>query len=490
MARIDPARERDHDPARRIGRRQRRKGAFEEGRVGHGVLPMPPVTPPRKPVEVEAVGLDEAGHGVGVVDGRTLHVVNLAPGERAEIQIEHQSPHRPEAWGRVVKRLGELSADRTTPACPASGRCGGCGWQHLRYDTQLVHKRARVVEALSAAGVLAGVEVAAPVPSPSLLGYRHKGKYVVGARPGRLVLGAWGPRRGTLVETAGCQVVAPVIDEVREQVRLAAERAGLDAWDERAKTGALRYVIVRATRAGQVLVVLVVRADADEEKVRTVARTVAEDTRVAGVLRVDNDRDDGGLLDGAGRVLVGEAVVKDVIAGVEIELGAGEFAQINPAQADAMYARVAALAEVSDGGRVADVYAGVGGISFALARGGAQVVAIERDAGAVAALRSAAARAGLSERIEGVVGDAALVKDFGDVAAVVVNPPRKGLGAEVVDAIVAGPAKRLIYVSCGPESLGRDVARLVAAGFRVDLVEPFDLMPGTGQIESVVRLVR
>ena len=473
---------------------------------------MPSVPPHRKPLVVEATALDEAGHGVGLHDGLTLHVTDLAPGERAEVQVEHQSPHRPEAWARIVRRSGPLSGERTTPPCPAWGRCGGCVWQHVSYPTQLVHKRARVVAALAAAQTTrstAAPTTAAPataaafeaavapvVPSPAELGYRYKGKYVVGTIRGHIALGAWAPRRHHLVDTAGCRIVAPVIDEIRERVRVAAERAGLAPWDEQLKTGWLRYVIIRAAHeraeaaAGSVLVVLVVRRDAEEERVMKVARELAADGRVAGVLRVDNDRDDGGLLEGSGRVLVGETSVRDVIAGVEVELGAGEFAQVNPAQADAMYARVAELAEVHEGERVADVYAGVGGISFALARAGAQVVAIERDAGAIAALRAAAARAGLGDRIDARAGDAALLGELRDVSVVVVNPPRKGLSADVIDALVRGPADRIIYVSCGPEALGRDVALLAPAGFAPDVIEPFDLMPGTAQIETVARLRR
>lgn len=457
---------------------------------------MPSVPPPRKPLVVEATDLDEAGHGVGVQDGLTLHVADLAPGERAEVQVEHQSPHRPEAWARILRRTGPLSDNRTPPACPAWGRCGGCVWQHLTYPTQLAHKRARVVAALGLDAAVAPV-----VPSPAELEYRYKGKYVVGTIRGHIALGAWAPRRHHLVNTAGCRIVVPVIDELRERVRVAAERAGLAPWDERLKTGWLRYVIIRAARGlegegaaaergASVLVVLVVRRDADDARVMKVAHELATDRRVAGVLRVDNDRDDGGLLEGDGRVLVGEASVRDVIAGVEVELGAGEFAQVNPAQAEAMYARVAQLAEVREGVRAADVYAGVGGISFALARAGAHVVAIEREAGAIAALRAAAARAGLAERIDARAGDAALLRELDDVAVVVVNPPRKGLSADVVEALGRGPADRIIYVSCGPEALGRDLALLAPAGFAPDVIEPFDLMPGTAQIETVVRLRR
>lgn len=461
------------------------------------MLPMPPVAESGKRLEVEATGLDEAGAGVGLSGGRTVHVGDLLPGERAEVALEHRSPHKPEDWARVVRWVSAPSADRVPPACRAWGQCGGCAWQHLAYGAQLVHKRARVVEALREAVSDAEERVAAVVPSPAALGYRHKGKYVVGAEPNRrIVLGAWAPRSHTLVDTSRCHVVAPVIEELRERVRLAVEAVGLAPWDERAKTGSLRYVIVRATRDDRALVVLVVRSNADASLLERVARAVAEDDRVAGVLRMDNDRADGALLDGDARVLVGDAAVREVLAGVEVELGAGEFAQVNPAQADAMYARAAALVTgdgaraTGAGPRVADVYAGLGGIAFALARAGASVVAIERDESAIGALRSAAERAGLADQIDARAGDASTLAELRDLDAIVVNPPRKGLSKQVVAAMLASSARRVVYMSCGPEALGRDLVLLRDGGFTIETIEPYDLMPGTAQIETIVALTR
>ena len=439
-------------------------------------------------LDVTADDLDDAGAGVGTAGaGRVVHVEDLLPGERARVAIEHQSPHRGEAWGRLVGRIGELSADRVKPACPAWGRCGGCGWQHLAYPAQLAAKRRRVERAV--AGV--GVEVADVIAAPALVRYRNKGKYVAGWARGGMVLGAWAPRSHRLVDTAGCQVVMAVVDELRAKIAAAATAAGLMPYDERQRTGALRYAIVRVARDGRALVVLVVRSDAAEAVVMAVARAVARDERVAGVVRVDNDRDDGALLDGPGRALIGADHVEDVVAGVPVALNAVEFAQVNPVQADELYARVAALAAVGPGDRAADVYAGVGGFGFALARAGASVEAIEREPAAVAALDEAAARAGLGERLRGRVGDAATVGSLaGPVAAIVIDPPRKGCSPAVLAALTATAADRIIYVSCGPESLGRDLRALTAAGWAVDLVQPIDLMPGTSQVEIVARLRR
>jgi 23S rRNA (uracil1939-C5)-methyltransferase len=460
--------------------------------------------------DVTADELDEAGAGVGRVAaggagagtgagtgaatgagsgaGMIMHVADLLPGERARVALEHTSPHRGEAWGRVVERLGPVSGARVAPACPAWGRCGGCGWQHLAYDAQLAEKRRLVERALAGLDVEVGPVLAAPATT----GYRNKGKYVVGrGRAGRVVLGAWAPRSHALVDTGGCRVVMPLVDELRGCIAAAAGARGLEPYDERRRTGWLRYAIVRVTRGGHALIVLVVRSDAPAGLVQAVAEDVAGDARVAGVVRVDNDRDDGGLLDGAGRALVGADHVEEVVAGVPVALGAVEFAQVNPAQADALYARVASLAGVGPGDRAADVYAGVGGFGFAMARAGATVYAIEREPAAVEALARAAAAAGLADRLHARAGDASTLAALpGPLAAIVIDPPRKGCSPAVLAALAAAPAARLVYVSCGPASLARDLRALLAAGWETETIEPIDLMPGTAQVEVIAPLRR
>src|ERR1043165_8554086 len=218
--------------------------------------------------ELQITALDDAGAGIGASGAIAVHVADLLPGERAEVVIDHFGPHKPEAWGRIVKRIGPPSADRVEPLCPGFGRCGGCVWQHLAYSAQLAEKRARVTGPMARVGVVASgtVEIGGVRPAPELTGYRNKGKYVVGQTGEHLLMGAYAPRSHEVVDTLGCRVVAPIIDEVALWTRGAAERAGLAAYAERARTGELRYVIVREA-GGDVMVVLVVAPHAPRAKV-------------------------------------------------------------------------------------------------------------------------------------------------------------------------------------------------------------------------------
>ena len=448
--------------------------------------------------EIEPTELDDAGAGVGPAANRIIHVPNLLPGERAEVAIDHHSPHKADAWGHIVRRLGPSSRDRVTPACPAFGRCGGCTWQHLAYPAQLAAKRRRIELAL--ADILAidtsGLRVAAVRPSPAVTGYRNKGKYVAGrTSDDKLVLGAYAPRSHHVIDTLGCRVVAPIIDEVATWVRGAAEGAGLVAYDEQARTGELRYVIVREA-AGDVMVALVVASGTSRTKLEQLANSLATHTAVTGLVAIENDRRDGAIVPAgsSAKVLIGHGHLVEQLAGVPVEVGAGEFVQVNRAQATAMYTRVVELAEPKPGTRAVDLFAGLGGIGLHLARAGATVVAVEIDRDAVAQLRRAAERAHVP--LTAVAGDA------GDLPAevraelgatpdvVVVNPPRKGLSEGARELVIALSARTLIYVSCGPEALGKDLVALAAHGYAPDAIEPFDLMPGTAQVETVVRLRR
>lgn len=447
--------------------------------------------------EVQALALDDAGHGVGletdVTDPREVHVGDLLPGERAEVEIDHASPHKPEAWGHITRRIGARSPDRVASSCPAFGQCGGCTWQHLGYPAQLVAKRKRVLDALSLIPAIANgtIAIADVRPSPATSGYRNKGKYVVGRSGDHVVLGAYAPRSHDVIDTLGCRVVAPVIDEVATWIRGAAEAAKLVPYNERARTGELRYVIVREA-AGDVLVALVTAPRTPRAKLEQVANALSKHPAMRGLVAIENDRRDGAIIPSgsSAQVLLGHGFVVEELAGAKLEVGAGEFLQVNRPQALAIYRRVVELAEVHDGTEAVDLFAGLGGIGLHLARAGAAVVAVEIDRDAVAALRRAARAANLP--LTAIAGDAADVR--GQLTTrpdvVVVNPPRKGLsdGARALLAEWAPPV--IIYVSCGPESLARDLRALEKRGYAPDVIEPFDLMPGTPQVETVVRLRR
>jgi 23S rRNA (uracil-5-)-methyltransferase RumA len=428
---------------------------------------------------VQIDDLDDDGRGVGTAAGRAVHVAGALPGETVRARVEHESPHAPRAWAELVARVGAPAEERVPVACPAFGACGGCTLQHLAYPAQLTFKRRLVERAL-------GRPVADVIASPRELHYRNKAKYVVA--PG-LRLGSYAPGSHRVVDMAGCQVPEEPIDEVaRAALRLL---DGVPAYDERARTGELRYLVVRASGDGELLVVVVAASTRARPAIARAARALrAAKPAVAGVVLNVNATTGGAIFGAEDHVLDGAGTLADRVGDVRLELSARAFFQINRAQAARLYAHVARGAGPRL--RAVDLYSGVGGIALTLARRGAAVVGVETAAAAIADARRSAAANALA--VDFLVADAGpglpeAARRLGGVDLVVVNPPRKGLAPAARAAILAARAPRVIYVSCGPKSLAGDLAAL-SGGYRVVEVQPFDLMPGTPQVETVVALER
>jgi 23S rRNA (uracil1939-C5)-methyltransferase len=442
--------------------------------------------------QVVAVGLAPEGAGLTRTNGYDVYVADLLPGEQARVVVDHVSPHRPAAWARIEARIGPVSADRVQPACPGAGSCGGCTWQHLRYLAQLCEKRRILSEALAVAG--SAVPVAPVVAADAELGYRNLGKYVVSrTSDGPVVLGAFAPRTHHVVPTVGCRVVEPVVARVAEAVQKQLGGSGLSVYDEPSRRGQLRYVLVRGGDDERALVGLVTTGATPAALLRPLADALrAARSEVEGVVWIRNDQADGALLTGDQTLLCGRDRVRQSLGSrLQLEVPIGGFFQINRTQAARLYQRVAELAVDGPGGHAVDLYCGAGGIALHLAAAGATVLGIERNPESIASARAAARRAGLAARARFEVASAAQLAALTDQAdVIVVNPPRKGLDSETRAALAALRPDRIVYVSCHPHTLARDITALASSGYDLMAVEPFDLMPGTGQVEAITVLSR
>ncbi|MBL4635508.1 MAG: 23S rRNA (uracil(1939)-C(5))-methyltransferase RlmD [Kofleriaceae bacterium] len=437
---------------------------------------------------VEGKSIAEDGRGVTEVDGLTLYVAGLLPGERGHVEIEHRSQHKPVAWARLIERVGATSPHRTEPACPAYGVCGGCAWQHLDYDCQLDEKQKRVASALEAR--LSDLpEIPKPIASDWQTGYRNKGKYVVAEVDGRLTLGAYKPRSHEVVSTLGCQVVEPTIDTTAKHVATHLKRCGIPVYSEKERTSGLRYVLLRCNSKAQVLVTIVCTSDTDTAQMQDLAGAINSFRRVCGVVRCNNNLHSGAILTSDVELLCG-SLLKEETAGVTVELDSGSFWQVHRKQAARAYQDIVSILDLPTGSKVMELYAGMGGIAFALAKQGLQVAAVEQDAQAVDAATRAAHDAGLAN-VEFYHADATKMEpeDFEGITAVVVDPPRKGLGNRGVKQLCEAKVAKIAYLSCGPESLAKDLEQLVAAGYEVAKLKLYDFMPGTAQVEVLALLV-
>ena len=438
-------------------------------------------------LELTIDAIDDEGAGVGNCQEWRVHVGFSLPGERVAATVEHCSPHATAAWAHLDTLL-EPSPARVAPACAAFSHCGGCLLQHWHYPEQLAHKRSLVERSL---GPL-GIRVAETVPSLRPFGYRNRSKFVVGQRDGRILLGAYAPRSHRLIDLTGCAIAEPPIEATAQAIGQIATELGVLAYDETSGTGDLRYVVLRSNHAGKVLALFVVPRR-NSRAVRDLARRLrAARPEVVGV--VENlQPEQTNVLYGQlepDRPLDGGDTIEDRMGPVKLRLSPRAFLQINRSVAARIYADLAAA--VGRAERAIDVYCGVGAIALTLSAEVIDVLGIEEVAEAIEDAR-ASAELNSAKNVRFVAGDAALVLADPTIAgkradAVVLNPPRRGCLPEVLAAAARLEPRTLVYVSCNPTTLARDLKLLDQLGYRAESATPYDMLPHTPHVEIMTVL--
>ena len=420
-------------------------------------------------VRVKTVGsLDEQARVRGETsDGREAFVTGGLPDEEVILDVHHVS--KP---GRIFGAVEEviIASDARVPSpCKHFLECGGCDFLHANLEFQHRYKTEQVSNYL---GI--GDELLLPIiASPKTLGYRALAKFVVGPNG---ELGSYKPRTHDVIDMSGCLVHAPVIEQVSHLVR-----------SEYSPNLLLRYVVVRASiEQARVIVTLIVRKDVGQ-LLNALVEKLSALTEVSQVVMVINDTDGDALFaDDSYTVLYDGPELSERVGGIQQSLESGAFSQINPAAAEKLYEQVVQFAEPNNR-KVLDLYCGSGGISRALiAAGASKVHGIEANARAVEAAEKSTTKSSLT--FEALPVEAAM-NQFKDYDVIVVNPPRKGLSKEVVNSIRELENPEIIYVSCNPKSLARDIKDLTrGTSLSIEKVVPVDMFPQTRHVETVVRI--
>lgn len=402
-------------------------------------------------------------------DGRAVLVPRTAPGDRAE--VEYTEEHRQWFRARLV-RVIEPGPCRCEPACPYYEACGGCQLQHIAYEAQLAAKAGIVSDSLRRLG---GFDTGVPeiVPSPRELGYRNRITLVLRRHTGGTVVGYHAfahPSR--LVEVERCPLAENSINVVWSAVQPLSKRIG-----ERALRGAEWRLTFRTDSSGRVGLAIEGVA-----RPRDVDRAVLEGLVEKGLAAVWMVNDEGRIIAHAG-----EETLAERRGSHEIPLAGTAFLQVNREVAGHIDAHVLERCGAANP-KVIDAYCGFGLRAFSLAEQSASVVGIDSDRHAIRAAAKIGAAAGLpvrfvADRVEGVLAQELPAE------VVILNPPRGGVAPEVIDALVRVPPERVVYASCNPPTLARDLKRLSPA-FALESVKAFDLFPQTAHVETVVVLTR
>lgn len=442
-------------------------------------------------VEMNITGLSHEGHGVGRVHGFALFVPGALP--REQVRVKVVKVKKQYGYGKLLEILA-ASPDRTEPACPVYGRCGGCQLQHLDYAAQLHWKRQQVIDALERIGGLSSVPVHPTIGMERPWQYRNKAQVPVGLQDGRVVTGFYAPRSHRIVPFQQCGIQHPVAEMVLRIVRQWAEQRRIAIYDEERHTGLLRHVVVRTGFAtGEVMVILVTNGERLPHVRELTERLRQAVPGLASVVQNIQPERTNVILGARSNVLWGRDVIYDELDGVRFAISARSFYQVNPVQTEVLYAKALEYADLSGRETVIDAYCGIGTISLFLARRAQRVYGVEVVPEAVEDARRNAALNGM-DNVTFVAGEAeTIIPQWAEEGmradVIVVDPPRKGCDQRLLDAILTMAPRRLVYVSCNPATLARDLKYLAAHGYAVQEAQPVDMFPQTVHVECVTSLI-
>lgn len=428
------------------------------------------------------------GQGVAHIEGCAVFVPNAIAGERVRLRIE--KAQKTWASGKIVEIL-EKSPHRRNRECPVAKLCGGCDFWHMDYAEETRLKAQRVTDCLNR---LAG-ESLNTVPilaAPTCLGYRNKAQYPVSQKKGRAFAGFFRAGTHQVVENPRCRILPEETDAVKDTVIDYVNRFHISVYDETTHTGLLRHIYVRrGAVSGQILVCLVVNGSAIPKPQALIDRLKAIPGFATLVLS-ENTRKGNAVLGDTFHTLYGPGWIEDTLCGLTFRLSPRSFYQVNHHQAQRLYEAAIAQASICKTDTVLDLYCGVGTITLAMARSAGKVIGVEVIPQAVEDARENAARNGIdnAEFFCADAGAAALELERQGVRpdVVVVDPPRKGLNADAIEAMARMAPKRIVYVSCDPATLARDVGLLKQRGYCLTSAQAADLFPRCAHVESIVLL--
>ena len=430
-------------------------------------------------------GYSSEGLGIARIDGQVVFVHGAVRGETCDVLVMKVLKNA--AFGKIAA-LAEPSPARRQPDCPYYGRCGGCDFRHVSYEEELWAKRARVQDALTRIGG-AEVTVEEILGAEQPLHYRNKSIYPISPAG---EVGFYRARSHPVVHVEHCLIQKPEADALAQAVRDYIARFRVEPYNEATGRGLLRHLYVRTSCRGESLACLLVNGSRLPHEQELVDMLRAAVPGVCGVVLGENTRRGNAILGDRYRTLWGRDYLTDTLCGLELRLSVPSFYQVNHDQAQRLYEKALEYAGLTGRELAVDLYCGAGTITQVLARRARHVIGGEIVPEAIRDAEDSARRNGV-ENVEFLCGDAsrlaAELRQRGLRPDVIcVDPPRKGLAPDVVEAAASMTPGRIVYVSCDPATLARDVARFAPLGYRPVRACAVDLFPGTAHVETVCLL--
>ncbi len=423
--------------------------------------------------------LGHHGEGIGSYEGYTIFVPGALPGETIEAQLLEK--HKSYGRARLLSII-QPSAARIDPPCPYFGKCGGCQLMHLAYSEQLLIKQQRVKDALERIGKLQNIQVAPCIPSPSTFAYRNKIQLPLKEDQNGVKMGLYAPSSHDLIEVDHCLIHGTLGEEIYQKIQGIIKQSNGAARE-------LRHLLIRSAMNTQEVLVILVTAKESCLPLSSLAKKIIScHPSIKGVVQNINQSGGNTILGKTYKVLEGVGYITECLGGLYFKISPASFFQVNPEQAEALYANAIELAELNGSETVLDAYCGVGTLSLFFSKHVKKVLGVECVPEAIADAKEN----GKINRIDNVnfvcSNTEAFISTLSDVDVILLNPPRKGCDPSVLNGIQKILPKKVIYISCDPATLARDLSQLQTYGYKIQTVQPFDMFPQTAHVECIVKM--
>ena len=446
-------------------------------------------------VTLDITEINNLGCGVGKLDGMVFFIKGAVSGDTVEAKII--KVNKSFCVGRLERVTVPSPQRADTSFCQAPEACGGCVYRHVTYAHELETKRAYVKNAFRKAG-LPDVEVDEVRTTEAEGGYRNKAQYPFGTVGGKTVVGFYAGKTHKVIPCTDCSLQPDIFGEICRFVCQFADANGWSVYDEETGRGLVRHLYLREGKnSGEIMVCLVVNGDSLPCETQFSEAVMVRFDRVKSLMLNTNTKNTNVVLGRQYRTLAGNDYIEDILCGKTFRITPASFYQVNHDGAELLYSIAAERAAVGAGDTLLDLYCGIGTIGISMAKPETHLVGVEIVPSAVECAKENAKRNGLTHA-EFYCGDAGDVSSLVDNAlakcgdldrtTVIVDPPRKGLDSALVRYLAEKQMKKIVYVSCDPDTLARDCALFRTLGYEIGTVTPVDMFPKTGHVESVVCL--
>ncbi len=445
-----------------------------------------------KVYRAEIIDVNNLGDGIAKIDGIVTFVKGGVTGDIADLKIIKVAKSYAVA---MIDKLMSPSLRRCENDCPVYKRCGGCVSRHIDYRYELTLKRSFVESALRRAGI-DNITVHDTVSAGETDGYRNKAQYPVGRdkKTGKVKIGFYAGRTHEIADINSCKLAPVVFDKVASAVREYIENKNISIYDEESGKGCVRHIYLRRGEVSGDLMLCLVVCDALVDKDGFASFMREKCPELTGILLNTNKKNTNVILSNDYELLWGKDYITDVLCTKKFRISASAFYQVNRKAAELLYKKAGELADLKGGDVLVDLYSGVGTVGMSIADKDTKLYGVEIVPEAIENAKINADTNGFTNA-KFLAADASdfaeFIKDRGNGRLiVVVDPPRKGLAAEVVRDIAKNEPDRVVYISCNPDTLARDIVEFRKYGYDTSEVFPYDLFPRTGHVECCTVLTK